>query len=244
MIVKIMVKLLVSPTDEIDALDAVKGGADIIDVKNPAEGSLGAPLPILIRKIRKSVPRNIPISAALGDVPMLPGTIAQAALGAAMAGADYVKIGLMGPKNVDDAISIVEALVNTLTEFYPDVITVAALYADYERVGTLNPMELPRITEEANANFAMIDTAIKDDKNLFEFITKLDIESFLQDCRDRKIRTALAGSLSDQAFETAIELRPDVVGVRKAVLLGSNRITARINRDAVEKLKNLVSAIK
>jgi uncharacterized protein (UPF0264 family) len=189
------------------------------------------------------VPGDIPISAALGDVPKLPGTISQAALGAASAGADYVKIGLMGPKNVDEAISIVAAVVDTLLEFKPNVQTVAALYADYERTGTLNPSELPRIAEEAHASFAMIDTAIKDDKHLFEFMTKSEVEHFLRDCHNRKIQTALAGSLSGQAFETAIGLRPDVVGVRKAALHGTNRVTARIDQVAVERLKRLVSAI-
>ncbi|GAG10930.1 unnamed protein product, partial [marine sediment metagenome] len=30
-------KLLISPIDRDEALEAIKGGADIIDVKNPAE---------------------------------------------------------------------------------------------------------------------------------------------------------------------------------------------------------------
>ena len=35
-------KVLISPKDEFEATEAVNGGADIIDVKNPIEGSLGA----------------------------------------------------------------------------------------------------------------------------------------------------------------------------------------------------------
>jgi uncharacterized protein (UPF0264 family) len=239
-----MIRLLVSPTDDTDALDAVKGGADIIDVKNPSEGSLGAPLPILIRKVRESVPQGIPISAALGDVPTLPGTIAQAALGAAIAGADYVKLGLMGPRNIDDAIRIVKAVVNTLAYFNSKIITVAALYADYERAGTLQPAELPKIAENGGAGFAMIDTAIKDDKHIFEFIDQSEIAEFLQDCRERRIHTALAGSLSNQSFESAVRLMPDVIGVRKAALQGDDRISARVDSNAVKRLKSIINSLK
>jgi uncharacterized protein (UPF0264 family) len=239
-----MMKLLVSPTDEIDAIDAVRGGADIIDVKNPLEGSLGAPLPSLIRKVRESVPHTIPISAALGDVPKLPGTIAQAALGAAIAGADYIKIGLMGPRNIDDAISVVKAVVDTLSEFNQSVITVAALYADYKRVGTLNPADLPRIAEESNAGFAMIDTAIKDDRNILEFMNSSEIVEFIQNCHERKIKTALAGSLTYESFEAVARLEPDVIGVRKVALQEPDRVSSRIDIKAVKKLKNIITAIK
>ena len=237
-------KLLISPTDEKDAIDAVKGGADIIDVKNPVEGSLGAPLPILIRKVRESVPKTIPISAALGDVPKLPGTIAQAALGAAIAGANYVKIGLMGPRNAGDAVNVVKAVVNTLSEFNPSVITVAALYADYRRAGTLNPAELPGIAEEAHAGFAMIDTAIKDDRNILEFMNQSELNEFIHNCHERKIKTALAGSLTYDVFEEVARLEPDVIGVRKAALQEPDRISSRIDIAAVKRLKSIIATIR
>ena len=38
-------RLLVSVVDAAEARLAVAGGVDIVDVKNPAEGSLGAPAP-------------------------------------------------------------------------------------------------------------------------------------------------------------------------------------------------------
>jgi len=36
--------LLISPINTEEALEAIEGGADIVDVKNPKEGSLGASL--------------------------------------------------------------------------------------------------------------------------------------------------------------------------------------------------------
>ena len=65
-------KLLVSVAGEIETAAAVEGGADIIDVKNPKEGALGANFPHVIRNVRKATPQSIPVSAAIGDVPNLP----------------------------------------------------------------------------------------------------------------------------------------------------------------------------
>ena len=89
-------RLLVSVVDAAEARLAVAGGVDIVDVKNPAEGSLGAPAPGVIAQVRDVVPAELPLSAALGDLPCLPGTAALAALGAARSGAAYVKLGLWG----------------------------------------------------------------------------------------------------------------------------------------------------
>ena len=80
-------KLLVSVVDAAEARLAVAGGVDIVDVKNPAEGSLGAPVPGVIAQVRDVLAAELPLSAAIGDLPCLPGTAALAALGAVRSGA-------------------------------------------------------------------------------------------------------------------------------------------------------------
>ena len=74
-------RLLVSVVDADEARTAAAAGADIVDVKNPAEGSLGAPSPAVIAGVRAAVPTELPVSAAIGDMPNLPGTAALAAAG-------------------------------------------------------------------------------------------------------------------------------------------------------------------
>ena len=71
-------KLLVSVVDAHEAQEAILGGASIIDIKNPREGSLGAQPPLKIAEIVAVIPRGIESSAAIGDVPNLPGTAALA----------------------------------------------------------------------------------------------------------------------------------------------------------------------
>ena len=60
-----------------------KGGADIVDVKNPKEGSLGANFPWIISSVKESINSGKPISATIGDFNFKPGTASLAALGAA-----------------------------------------------------------------------------------------------------------------------------------------------------------------
>lgn len=90
--------LLISPINHEEALESIKGGADIVDVKNPKEGSLGANFPWVIRDIREITPEDKLVSATLGDVPYKPGTVSLAAMGAHVSGADYIKVGYMEQK--------------------------------------------------------------------------------------------------------------------------------------------------
>ena len=66
--------LCVSVIDAGEARAAAAAGADIVDVKNPTEGSLGAPAPAVIAQVRAATPEELPVSVAIGDMPNLPGT--------------------------------------------------------------------------------------------------------------------------------------------------------------------------
>ena len=110
-------KLLVSVVDVGEARAAAAAGADIVDVKNPAEGSLGAPSPAVIAGVRAAVPAGLPVSAAIGDMPNLPGTAALATLGAARSGATFVKVGLWGVSTEDEAV----VLLRTVRDAVADV---------------------------------------------------------------------------------------------------------------------------
>ena len=78
-------RLLVSVVSATEARRALAGGADIIDVKDPAEGALGAPSPRVLSEVVAAVGAAAPVSVALGDDPGLPHTAALAARGAELA---------------------------------------------------------------------------------------------------------------------------------------------------------------
>ena len=61
-----MQKLLVSVRGKTEALEAVKGGALIVDAEYPTS-ALGTPYPLNIWTIRQSVSKNILVSTNIGE---------------------------------------------------------------------------------------------------------------------------------------------------------------------------------
>src|SRR5260221_14087426 len=59
--------LLVSVRSTEEAAAALEGGADVIDAKDPAPGSLGSVAPHVFRQIRALVGHPRPVTAAIGD---------------------------------------------------------------------------------------------------------------------------------------------------------------------------------
>ncbi|HYA77104.1 MAG TPA: (5-formylfuran-3-yl)methyl phosphate synthase [Verrucomicrobiae bacterium] len=234
-------KILISPKNEKEASEAIAGGADIIDVKNPQEGSLGANFPWVIKQIREIAPRKIQVSCALGDVPNLPGSISLAALGAASLGVDYIKVGLYGFKTPKEAVFLLQNVNKAAKECNPKIKIAATGYADAERIGTIDPMLIPEIASLAQVDLAMIDTAVKDGKNLFNFLSDKQLEEFIDKTHKLGLEAALAGSLRKQDLPIVYGLGADVAGLRGAACTNSDRASGQITRKLVQELVETVT---
>jgi len=226
--------------NENEASEALAGGADIIDVKNPLEGALGANFPWVIRRIREITPKNVLVSCPLGDVPNLPGSISLAALGAASLGVDYIKVGLHGFKTVKDALFLLENVNKAAKACNPKIKVAAAGYADAERIGSIDPMLVPEIASKAQVDLAMVDTAVKDGKNLFDFLAAKQLEKFVDLAHDLGLEAALAGSLRKRDLPEVYGLGADVAGLRGAACTYSDRVRGRITRKLVQELVETV----
>ncbi|MEA1905880.1 MAG: (5-formylfuran-3-yl)methyl phosphate synthase, partial [Euryarchaeota archaeon] len=165
-------ELLVSPINTDEAKAAFFGGADIIDVKNPKEGSLGANFPWVISAVIEAIESKKPVSATIGDFNYKPGTASLAALGAATAGADYIKVGLYDIQTAEQAEDLLSNVVQSVKRCDPNKMAVAAAYADYRRINSISPLLLPEIGAKVGADVVMIDTGIKDGRSAFEFMTE------------------------------------------------------------------------
>ena len=233
-------KLLISPLNEKEASEAIAGGADIIDVKNPQEGALGANFPWVIKRIREITPKNIKVSCTLGEVPNLPGSISLAALGAASLGVDYIKVGLYGFKTAKEAVFLLQNVNKAAKEYNPKIKVAAAGYADAERIGAIDPMLIPEIASTAQVDLAMIDTAVKDGKNLFNFLSAKQLEKFIGSAHKLGLEAALAGSLRKQDLPVVYGLGADVAGLRGAACTNSDRVNGQITRKLVQELVETV----
>jgi hypothetical protein len=215
-------RLLISVVgpDEVGA--ALAGGADILDLKNPAEGSLGAPSPSILRLVRQAAPPPQLLSVAIGDMPDLPGTAALAAAGAVSCGADYIKIGLWGPRSEAAAVALVRAATEAVAAC-PGAAVIAAGYADAERAGTLEPRLLPGIALRGGAAGCLIDTAVKDGRPLFEFLAPDTLAAIVAEAHAAGLLVALAGALRAHDLPVLQELDADIAGVRSAACQDGRR---------------------
>jgi (5-formylfuran-3-yl)methyl phosphate synthase len=234
-------KLLISPINETEAKEAIVGGADIIDVKNPLEGALGANYPWVIKNIKQLTPKPFEVSCAIGDAPNLPGTMALAAFGAASLGVEYIKVGLFGVKTVDQAVFLLKQIAKAAKGCNPTIKVVAAGYADAEKIGTLNPALIPEIAHQAGADIAMLDTATKDGSNLFTYQTKTELKAFVDKAHSFGLQAALAGSLRKQDISVVYGLGADIAGLRGAACTGSDRNKGHVTHELVVEL---VAAVK
>jgi uncharacterized protein (UPF0264 family) len=237
----IKLKLLISPQNETEAAEAIAAGADIIDVKNLKEGPLGANFPWVIKRIRQITPDNIEVSCTLGEVPNLPGSMALAALGAATTGVNYVKAGLYGLKTPEEAAYLMQCVTKAAKDYNPSIKVVASGYADAGRICTVDPLLVPEIAHKAKADIAMIDTAVKDGKSLFTFLTQPQLRSFVEAAHGYGLKAALAGSLQKEDLPAVHALGADVVGLRGAACTLSDRVNGRITR---EKVREIVEVLK
>ena len=84
----------------------------------------------MIRAIINAVPSSTDVSASIGDVPNLPGTVALAGLGAAVCGVRFVKVGLLGARTPEEAAGLLGALRRALEATNGRAELVACAYAD------------------------------------------------------------------------------------------------------------------
>ncbi len=117
-----MGRLLVSVRGPTEALAAAEGGAHIADVEYPAS-ALGTPYPLNIKTVRQRLDehgfKDMPISTNTGEEQPMRSASCQAALGVALAGADYIKFGLAGC-NLRSAVYLGRNVVRTAREWFPE----------------------------------------------------------------------------------------------------------------------------
>ena len=224
------VRFLASVSSESEAAVAALGGADIVDCKNPASGALGA-LPVAtVRAIRAAVPRDIPVSATIGDLACEPATVAGAAAAMAAAGIEFIKVGLFPGAGTLDTIA---ALGKSSLQGSR---LVGVLLTDLELDWTL-------VEAMGRAGFAgaMLDTAGKKGGELTGYMSMSQLSEFLRRSRDAGLFAGLAGALRARHIPQLAALGPDILGFRGA-LCADGRRDGAIDPAAVHAIRQEISA--
>ena len=234
------INLLISPRTIEEAKIVVNQNIDFIDCKNPEEGSLGANFPWVIREMKNLIPPESSqlLSATIGDFPNLPGSASLAALGAAVSGADLVKVGLMGPRNIEEGIRLMKKVVKAVKGYNEKILVVVAGYADQVRMSSSpNFMSIPSIAAKSGSDIAMLDTFIKDGKGLFDFLNDDQLIEFTNKAKDYDLKVALAGNLMKRNIINLKRISPDIIGVRSVVCEDYDRNNGLIKEHLIEEFK-------
>ena len=221
--------MLASVTNCAEAMIALEGGADIIDLKNPALGALGALDDNTIRAVVAAVAGRVPVSATVGDlVEMDAGEIGRAVEEMAANGVDYVKVGFFpSPMSAAcrDALS---------AHARRGIRLVAVLFGDLGYEGFYVP-------DFAAAGFAgiMLDTAIKGGGSIRGRVADSRLAEFVVAAQASGLLAGLAGSLAITDIAPLIELRPDYLGFRGALCAGGVR-TSGLDAAAFARVRSAI----
>ena len=234
------INLLISPRTIEEAKIVVDQNVDFIDCKNPEEGSLGANFPWVIREMKNLIPPESSqlLSATIGDFPNLPGSASLAALGAAVSGADLIKVGLMGPRNIKEGIRLMKKVVKAVKGYNEKILVVVAGYADQVRMSSSPKfMSIPSIAAKSGSDIAMLDTFIKDGKGLFDFLNDDQLIEFTNKAKDYDLKVALAGNLMKRNIINLKRISPDIIGVRSVVCEDYDRNNGLIKEHLIQEFK-------
>ena len=228
-----MTGMLASVNSVEEAALVLSANVDIIDLKQPALGALGALEIDLVKKIVAEIAGRRPVSATIGDLPMQPEIVYHAVKAMAETGVDYIKIGFFPDGDWQGTVEKLSAL--THIEPAPDIALIAVLFADAQP-------DIAIIASLKNAGFkgVMLDTMDKKNGSLTQVMAKKDIAQFVSLAKAHQLICGLAGSLRLEDIPELITYQPDYLGFRGALCLQHNR-TAQLNEQSVIQIKQTIA---
>ncbi|MCI0335246.1 MAG: (5-formylfuran-3-yl)methyl phosphate synthase [Planctomycetes bacterium] len=230
--------LLVSVRSAAEALAALDGGADFIDVKEPDRGSLGAADPATIAEVVRAVNGRATVTAAVGELLEIEGLTSPSI----PAGVSLFKIGLARCRNIAKWPSRWRHAIAALSDrdMATNASPVAVVYADWRTADAPAPENILRAAVDIGCPALLIDTWDKSSGTLFDHWPIEELGPFLQLIRRHGLCIVLAGSLSGDGFAAAVRLGPDLVAVRAAACSAGRGGT--VTRERVHALRQAMTA--
>jgi uncharacterized protein (UPF0264 family) len=223
-----MSKMLASVNCLAEALIVQQAQVDIIDLKQPSQGALGALELATVQQIVTAINKQTPMSATIGDLPLFPEVIFNAVKAMAETQVDYIKIGIFPD---GDAL----ATLTKLASLTPKIKLIAVLFAD-----SLPNLTLISQLKTAGFTGVMLDTMDKQKGALTELMAFSDIQQFVNLVQAQHLLCGLAGSLRLADVKTLLPLNADYLGFRGALCQQHNRV-AELDSQAIVTLKQAIN---
>ncbi|MCA9144880.1 MAG: hypothetical protein H6821_11740 [Planctomycetaceae bacterium] len=226
-----MTGLLVSVRDATEALAALNGGADVIDIKEPRNGSLGPAAVSTWGEVTVAVSDAKPISVALGELL----DEATRDLAREAHGMSFAKIGLSGCGNES---AWHERWRNAISCLPTGVACAAVIYADHLNANSPHPAAILSQAIEFECEAILFDTYSKARGHLFDHLDERALGSLCSEAKQAGMKVVLAGSLRDDLILRGLELEPDYIAVRGAACRGDRRNA--IDQSRVQALADVI----
>jgi len=227
-----MTRLLVSVRNLAEARVALEAGVDLLDVKEPHQGPLGAATPETISAVAQCADGRVPTSAALGE---LIDFDCQA--GGARLSVDYAKLGLAGCSDLANWPAHWRAAWQVLP---PRCGRIAVAYADYRQARAPAPEEVLEQALAAGCAGLLVDTFDKGSGTVFSHCADTALRHWCAVAQQAGLLFVLAGGLRGDEIGRACEVGPDYVGLRGAVCRGDRQqaIDAALVAALVDELRS------
>lgn len=203
-------------------------GADVIDLKDPARGALGALDEDSARAIASLPGKNTILSATIGDLPVYAAELENAIAGTHACGVDIVKVGVFDRNISPFMLSVLDRLTGRgisivlvfFAELYPPDI-------DFERL------------RRGGITGVMLDTCEKANGNLRDKLDDDALAEFVRKAEQAGLVTGLAGSLTCEDIPPLLRISPDYLGFRGA-LCKQHRRTSQIDGAKIAEIRELI----
>jgi uncharacterized protein (UPF0264 family) len=229
--------MLASVRDLDEARIVFDAGVDLIDLKQPADGALGALPTGVISEVVAYVAGRTLTSATAGNIEPDAQAVQAAMASVAATGVDYVKAGLfpVGWQQGGRDYATVFACLGGLAPL-AGTHRIAVMFADLAP-----PLDLVDAVAEAGFDGVMVDTALKTGHSLPDVAGTDWLSRFIERARACGLLCGLAGSLRLAHIPALAQLAPDYLGFRGALCAGQARAQA-LGADAVRRVHAAVHA--
>ena len=210
-----MTQLLVSVRSVAEAEAALRGGAEWIDLKEPASGPLGAVDAEVARKVVAHARGRASVSAAAGELIDWPTSISRELL--QVDGVSQLKLGLSKcrDRTCRDAWLAAQRVIAAAGKEL-----VAVSYADDVAAHSPAPAAVAALAIDAQCRWLLIDTFDKQGPTLLECLAVPELCAIFQHVRRHRLTTAAAGRLTPAAIAELPLESVDVVAGRSAACGG------------------------
>ncbi len=229
-------RLLISVRSADEVIDALAGGADWIDLKEPNSGPLAAVDARVAREAVETLDRRRTMSAALGELRDWDCGTTRELL--AIEGISVVKLGLAGCAQIGDWQQQWQAVAEDAAEQNKQL--VAVIYADWQRAAAPTPEEILDLAQLNNCNHLLIDTYDKSVGSTLDHLSGAELKNIQHQATQVGMEIVVAGSISLELLSQLPLEIIDMVAVRGAVCRGDR--TTRVDAKLVSLFRQALIA--